>query len=50
MGFQIDNMTEADDSDDEDLEAELSALTEGLPKNHQKKSKSIQIRNKVRCT
>lgn len=43
MGFQNDNMTGADDSD-EDLEAELSALTQGSTKNRQKKRKNIQMK------
>jgi hypothetical protein len=41
MGFQTDNMTGADISDDEDLEAELYALTQGSSNNHKKKSKDL---------
>jgi hypothetical protein len=44
MGFQTDDMTGVDDSDDEDLEAELSALTQGSTKNRQKKRKNIQMK------
>ena len=41
MGFQNDDMMGAENSDDEDLEAELSALTQGSSNKHQKKSKCL---------
>lgn len=43
MGFGSENMLEGDNSDidDDDLEAELSALTQGSHKSREKKGKNV---------
>ena len=41
MGFQNEDMMGTENSDDEDLEAELSALTQGSSNKHLKKGKCL---------